>query len=96
MRREHVLEILQGKAAELRSRGVVTLRLFGSVARGEARSDSDVDLLVSFDETPSFSEFMKLRIYLEDLLDTEVDLITERGLKERVRPQVEEEAIRVA
>lgn len=96
MQREQVLEILRGQADELRSRGVVTLRLFGSVARGEERSDSDVDLLVSFEETPSFSAFMKLRIYLEDLLGTEVDLITERGLKEQVRAYVEEEAIRVA
>jgi len=96
MQRDRVLEILRGQTAELRRRGVVSLRLFGSVARGDERTDSDVDLLVSFDETPSYSHFMQLRIFLEDLLGCEVDLITESGLKNRVRPQVEEEAIRVA
>lgn len=96
MRRDRVQEILKRQADELRRRGVVSLRLFGSVASGEDRLESDVDLLVAFEESPTFSQFMQLRIYLEDLLGCEVDLITERGLRERVRPFVEEEAIRVA
>ena len=72
-----------------------SLRLFGSVARDDATADSDVDLLVEFDRPPGFSKYMQLRIYLEDLLGTRVDLITERGLRDRVRPRVEKEAIRV-
>ena len=73
-----------------------SLRLFGSVARGEADADSDVDLLVSFRQTLTFSGFMKLRIFLEDLLGTRVDLITELGLREGVRPFVEKDAIPVS
>ncbi|HMB55107.1 MAG TPA: nucleotidyltransferase family protein [Thermoanaerobaculia bacterium] len=96
MQRDRILEILRKQGAELRRRGVASLRLFGSVARGDERRDSDVDLLVAFDETPTYSEFMQLRIFLEDLLGYEVDLVTESGLRDRVRPYVEEEAIRVA
>lgn len=47
-------------------------------------------------ETPAFSGYMKLRILLEDLLGARVDLVTETGLREAVRPFVEKDAIRVA
>ena len=73
-----------------------TLHLFGSVARDEASPESDIDLLVGFAETPTFSSYMKLRIYLEDLLGARVDLVTESGLRDRVRPHVEKDATRVA
>ena len=96
MRREEVLEILESHTAELEQFGVESLRLFGSVARDEADDESDIDLLVGFKESPGFSSFMKLRIFLEDLLGAKVDLVTENGLRDRVRPYVEEEAIRVA
>jgi hypothetical protein len=96
MRRKEILRILETQREELSRRGVKSLRLFGSAARDEASAASDVDLLVAFEATPSYSEFMKLRIFLEDLLGATVDLVTESGLKERVRPQVEQEAIRVA
>lgn len=96
MRRDDVLETLKLHTADLRRFGVKSLRLFGSVARDEAAEGSDVDLLVTFDESPRFSSFMKLRIFLEDLLGAKVDLVTEKGLRDRVRPYVEKEAIRVA
>lgn len=96
MRRDQILKVLQAHWDELGRFGVKSLRLFGSVARDEASRESDVDLLVDFHESPTFSEFMDLRIFLEDLLGAEVDLVTERGLRDRVRPYVEREAIRVA
>ena len=73
-----------------------SLRLFGSVARDEASPASDIDLLVEFEKTPTFSKYMKLKIYLEDLLGARVDLVTESGLRDRVRPHVEKDSIRVA
>ena len=73
-----------------------SLRLFGSVARDEASPASDIDLLVEFEKTPTFSKYMKLKIYLEDLLGARVDLVTESGLRDRVRPYVEKDSIRVA
>ena len=96
MRRDEVRSILDNHRAELKRLGVKTLRLFGSVARDEASPESDIDLLVEFAETPTFSAYMKLRIYFEDLLGARVDLVTESGLRDRVRPYVEEDAIRVA
>ena len=97
MRREQALKILAVHRRELRERfGVKSLRLFGSVARDEASEQSDVDVLVDFDETPSLFGFLRLRGYLRDLLGAKVDLITESGLKERARPYVEKDALNVA
>ena len=96
MRREDVIRQIQGRESDLRRLGVHSLRLFGSVARDEASADSDIDLLVAFDSRPTFSGFMALKIFLEDLFGARVDLVTETGLREGVRPHVEREAIRVA
>lgn len=96
MRRDEVQAVLEAHRGELQRFGVAGLRLFGSVARDEAAPGSDVDLLVRFETPPSYSLYMKLRIFLEDLLGAKVDLVTEGGLRERVRPYVEREAVRVA
>lgn len=96
MKRDEVLALLAEHRAEIEGLGAESLRLFGSVAREEASAGSDIDLLVSFRQTPTFSGYMKLRIFLEDLLGAKVDLVTESGLRERVRPFVEKDAIRVA
>ena len=96
MGRDEVLKVLESHTVELQRFGVKTLRLFGAVARDDAADGSDVDLLVGFEKPPGFSSFMKLRIFLEDLLGAKVDLVTENGLRDRVRPYVEKEAIRVA
>ena len=97
MRRSDVLEVLRAHADELcRDFDVASLRLFGSIARDEGCDASDVDLLVGFSLQPSFRQFMRLRIRLEDLLGAPVDLVTETGLKPAVRRYVEEDAIAVA
>lgn len=96
MVRDDVLETLRRSRGDLEGFGVRSLHLFGSVARNEASNQSDIDLLVDFAASPSFSRFMKLRIFLEDLLGRKVDLVTVSGLRERVRPYVEKDAIRVA
>jgi predicted nucleotidyltransferase len=76
--------------------GVAALYVFGSVARGEATPDSDVDLLVEFDGRPTFAKFMDLKALLEDALGVRVDLVTRPALRKQLRPQVEAEARRVA
>ncbi|HEX9731075.1 MAG TPA: nucleotidyltransferase family protein [Thermoanaerobaculia bacterium] len=96
MRRTEALATLKAHQGDLERFGVRSLRLFGSVARDEAGEGSDVDLLVGFEDSPTFSRYMKLRVFLEDLLGTKVDLVTETGLRERVRSYVEEDAILVA
>ena len=97
MRKEKALDILAAHRQELRERfGVKSLRLFGSVARDEASEQSDVDVVVDFDETPSLFGFLRLQGYLQGLLGTKVDLVTETGLKERARLFVERDAVNVA
>jgi uncharacterized protein len=96
MRRDQVVAILQAHWADLSRLGVISLRLFGSVARDEARPGSDVDVLVDLGGPAGFDQYMDLLLFLEDLLGVNVDLVTVRGLREEVRPEVEREAIRVA
>jgi len=97
MRRKEALTVLKEHREVLRQKfNVQTLRLFGSVARDEAGIDSDIDLLVGFEKTPTLFEFMRLRGFLEGLFGTKVDLITETGLKKRARSSVERDAVNVA
>lgn len=95
--RSDCLESLRGAAAFLRQRfGVRHLAVFGSVARGQARHDSDVDVLVTFEGPADFDRFMDLKFYLEELLGRPVDLVTRRALRPELREGIEREAIRVA
>lgn len=97
MSRHDVLKILRSETPTVRSRfGVKRLALFGSVARDEARSDSDIDVLVEFDGQVTLDRYMGLKFHLEDALGARVDLVTTSGLKPRARPGVEREAIDVA
>lgn len=96
MRRNEILEILHEHKTQLKQFGVKSLALFGSFARDEAREDSDVDMLVEFETPPTFSAYMDLKFYLEDLLGRPVDLGTPDTLKPRIRARVLQEAIRVA
>ncbi len=93
MDREQLLELLKEHKPTLAQRfGVVELALFGSVARGEADSDSDVDILVRFDGPATSQRFFGVQFYVEDLLDRSVDLVTTKALRKELRPIVEREA----
>jgi predicted nucleotidyltransferase len=97
MKRAEVLRILRERRGELAEQyGVKSLALFGSVARDEAGSDSDVDLLVEFDRPTGLFAFIGLQQFLEKLLGCEVDLGTPRSLKPHLKDSVLQEAIRVA
>jgi len=73
--------------------GASNVRIFGSVARGEADEQSDLDLLVDMDAECSLLHLAGLLIELEELLDRRVDIVTEEGLRDRMREQVLQEAI---
>lgn len=95
--RDDVLARLRAQREEIARRfGVRSLALFGSFARDTATTTSDVDLLVDFGGAPSFDRYMDAKLYLEDLLERRVDLVTVGGLKPRLRTYVERELIRVA
>ncbi len=96
MRRDEVIQkVRQHSRGLAEDYGIKSLALFGSVARDEATDTSDVDVLVDFGTPPTFDQYMGLKIFLEDLLQCQVDVVTMRALKERVRPYVQKEAIRV-
>jgi len=97
MDKQVLLKLLSGKVDEIRKRfSVKTLSVFGSAARGEMADGSDVDILVAFDQKASFDLFMDLKFYLEELLGTQVDLVTDKALRPRVRKAIEGELISVA
>ena len=75
--------------------GATNVRLFGSVARGDADATSDIDFLVDFEPGRSLLDLAGLLIDLEDLLGYPVDVVTEPGLKARIRPRVLAEAVPV-
>lgn len=96
--REEVLWHLRRHAQELRDRfGVTHLALFGSTVRGENRRESDVDLLVEFEEgrPAGMFEFVDLKGWLESILQRPVDLVTPTNLKPRIKGRILNEAVRI-
>jgi predicted nucleotidyltransferase len=96
MDRERVIRILAAQRPQIDRLGVRSLSLFGSMARGENRPESDADFLVEFEGRATFDRYMDLKFLLEDLLGMHVDLVTHKALRPEMRSTVEEEAIRVA
>jgi len=96
--RERVLRVLRGHEAEIRARGVARLRLFGSMARGEAGPESDIDLIADIDRSFRFSllDLVGLQHFLEGLLDRKVDIgTTVAKMRPRMRQRFEADAIEV-
>ena len=91
--REQAIERLVASAPEIRALGVVRLALFGSVLRGEARPDSDVDLLVHFAPgAKTYDRFLALCELLESRLGHRVELVTTEALSPFLRPRILAEA----
>jgi hypothetical protein len=96
MKRETVIYILKQKNAELAQQfGVKSLSLFGSVARDEATSTSDVDLLVEFNRPVGYFGLFALQDHLEKILGCPVDLGTPDSLKPRLRENAQRDLIHV-
>jgi predicted nucleotidyltransferase len=96
MNRSRVLELLtQSKPALAARYGATQLALFGSAARNNARSDSDIDILVAFDGPATSERYFGVQFYLEDLFGCKIDLVTEKALRAELRPFIEKEAVRV-
>lgn len=96
MNRSTVLQLLAKHKQVLSQRyGVVRLALFGSVVRDAAKAGSDVDVLVAFDGPATSDRYFGVQFYLEDLLGSPVDLVTEKALRPELRPFIEKEAVHV-
>ena len=90
--RETLLAELTAQTSALRRLGVTSLGLFGSYARNEQTSKSDVDLLVTFDHL-TFRNFMDTKLLLEEALGLPVDLVLAGDLRPRLRERVLSEVI---
>ena len=89
--RQHRADILRLAAKH----GAIDVRVFGSVARGEAGEASDIDLLVRMAPGRSLFDLGALVMDLQDLLGRRVDVVTERGLRPRIREHVVRDAVPV-
>jgi len=88
-----ILAAIAGIRSELSNRFTVNrIGVFGSCARGEADSGSDVDILVDLSE-PTFDHYMDLKFRLEELFGRPVDLVMAETLKPRIRPIIERETV---
>jgi predicted nucleotidyltransferase len=89
-----LLQTKRKKILQIAARhGARKVRVFGSVARGEARRGSDIDFLVEMDEGRSLLDHAALILDLERLLKRPVDVASERGLRPPVRKEVLKDAI---
>ena len=96
MRLEDVKIALAAHEAELKRQGVKSLAVFGSVARGDAGPDSDLDLLVEFDRSVGLFHFIHVRDFLVDLLDgAQVDLVMREAVYKELKEDIYGEAINV-
>jgi len=96
MTSKRIITKLQKHRLHLNSLGVKSLAIFGSVARGEERKDSDVDVLVEFDGAVTFDRFMNTKFYLEELLNRRVDLVVQKALKPRIKTRIAQDLVYVA
>ncbi len=97
MTRDEVIARLKNHESELRARGVEHLALFGSVARGDDDSASDVDVLVDIADIRRFSliDQASLRLLLCDILDRETDLVLAQNMRSRMRERVLHDKVEV-
>ena len=97
MNKAHAINAITKHSDAIRSFGVQHLYLFGSTARGDGGSGSDVDIFVDLSRGVKFSLFdlMDLRRYLGRILGARADVFPRRGLHRVIRRDIEREAIRV-
>ena len=90
-----VLNTLRTHEGELRVLGVSHAAVFGSIARGEASANSDIDVLVELDEHRSMGifEYARLKLYINQLLDGAGDVLNRRTLKPLLRDNILRDAI---
>ena len=98
MRRDEALKVLSEHKAELRKKfGVKSIAVFGSTARDEVTPQSDIDVLVEFDTiaAPSLLDFIHLKHFLTDALNSNVDLVEKNSLIPELRDAILAESVYV-
>ena|ERR1700722_11413958 len=97
MNRDHIIATLKARQTDLRRMGVVSLSLFGSVAREEAGAESDIDLLALYDHDAHLSliDVVHIENFLQNLFGKSVQLVSEPIKRAAVRERVEAERVNV-
>ena len=83
----------QGTIEFLKTQPIEKVYLFGSHSRNEATEDSDLDFLVDLEEKVDLFQFISIKLNLERILHTKVDLISSNGLSPRISPYIERDKI---
>jgi predicted nucleotidyltransferase len=95
MDREAIFTSLREAEPVLRTHGVQSLAVFGSVARGIYSQDSDLDILVDFSRPVGLFDFIRLKQYLESITQRRVDLVTPDALRPEMKDRILKEAVHV-
>lgn len=91
------LSKLQEKASQTmyRAQGISYLGLFGSAARGEEKSNSDIDVLIDFNTNKTLFDLADIQFYLETTLGRKVDLVTRKNIKPILKPYIDQDLITI-
>ncbi len=93
---EEIRNILHAHSSDLRKRyGIINLSIFGSVVSGEAREESDVDILATFSKPIGLLKLISAENYISDLLNLKVDLIPSDEVRPELQEQILSEAVPV-
>lgn len=97
MNRTVAIRYLKKHAHAVKAMGATSLYLFGSTARNEAKSSSDLDLFIDYDPAKKFSllELVGIKQFLEEKLAVEVDVTTRNSLHPMLRQEIEQSAVQV-
>ena len=88
---QEIIQVLKEHQEELKETyKVKRLKIFGSYAKNKQTEKSDLDLMVSFEETPTLLEFIDLKEYSEGITGIKVDLVTEDGISPYIKPYIKE------
>ena len=95
--KQEIVDVINHYESHLRSLGVRRIGLFGSFVRGEQTPDSDIDLLVEFEQgRKTFDSFMELCFFLEEVLQHKTELVTVESLSPYIGPHILKEVEYVA
>ncbi|MFA5771654.1 MAG: nucleotidyltransferase family protein [Thermoplasmata archaeon] len=92
--KEEIVEILKQELPYLKKKyGITDIGMAGSYARGEARPNSDIDIIVKIESRISLLDFIHVENYLTEKLGTKVDLVDIDNIKPRIKPYILEDAV---
>jgi uncharacterized protein len=93
MDKEIINKLSEAKEYLARRYALSRIGVFGSIARGEESSMSDIDIVVDFTSTPDLFEFFEIEEYLENILHRKIDLVREKSIKKQIKDRVLREVI---